>query len=465
MNSIRSRIILSFIMVITLIMLILGALFIGMIRQYYYGSARQALHERATVTESFYDQYLAYRSLQEKSRYILENNAIDDFIRIEIVDPARYLVMDSYGFTPNKLISTPDIIQALAGEASTWSGKDPETGENILAVSRPLREDGHTIGVIRYTTSLEQTDAAVRKITISAVGIGLAIILLSLSVSLLVSKTIIRPIRELTGVAHQMAGGNFHVKAQKRNEDEVGHLAETLNVMSDQIVKTEKLKNDFISSISHDLRTPLTSIKGWSETLVSTDPHNREETILGLGVIAKETDRLIGLVEDLLDFSKLQSSGLKLELEPVPLRRLLEEVCLQFAASAHHQSVGFKVNLSHEYIVISGDPNRLKQLFVNLLDNAFKYTPKGGVVTLSLYKSADGKRAAVDTSDTGEGIPANDLPHVTRKFYKGATPHPGSGLGLSICQELAALHRGTLNIASELGRGTTVTVTFPLITD
>ncbi|MGN7383113.1 ATP-binding protein [Paenibacillus sp. SAFN-117] len=460
MKTIRGRMMLGYGIVILGVVLILGVLFVGTVRQYYYGSATQALSERAAVSARFYGQYLDEYSLGDQSRYIFENEITEDFTRVEVIDLYGNLVIDSYGLPPGKKTPTPDIQAALKGSAETWMGIDPDTKERILALSQPLMQDSRMIGILRYTTSIKRVDEVLNKITGAAIGVGLAVVCLSLLVSWLMARRIVSPIGELTTVAKYMAGGDFSRKAEKRYDDEVGHLADTLNYMAEEIVRNEKLKNEFISSVSHELRTPLTSIKGWSETLLSGGLEEKEETKLGLGVITKETDRLIGLVEDLLDFSKLQSGGMGIRCGLVDINRLVEEIGEQFIASGNRHKLNIEVELGEGPLELTADRNRLKQVMVNLLDNAIKFTPEGGTIRLTTAREEEEVRIQVE--DTGEGIQAENIKRVTEKFFKGTTRYPGSGLGLSICKEIVQLHKGRMGISSVFGQGTIVTIWLPL---
>lgn len=445
--------------VILFVVLILGALFIGSVRQYYYGSVQQTLSERAAVSARFFSQYLDEYSLREQSRYIYESAIDDDFTRIEVFDLQGNLVIDSYGLQPHEKVLTPDITAALKGSTQTWTGISPETNEKIFALSQPLMQGNRAIGVIRYTTSIEQVDQVVNQFTLVGIGVGVIVFLFSWLISTQLAKRIVSPIDELTNAAAHMAEGDFTRKAEKRYNDEVGHLADTLNFMADEIVRNDKLKSDFISSISHELRTPLTSIKGWSETLISGGLNEQEETKLGLKVISKETDRLIGLVEDLLDFSKLQSGNQKLKEEPIDLNHLVEEIGHQFAASLRGKHIHLVVETKEPQLIVHADRNRLKQVMVNLLDNASKFTSEEGTIRLTAGREENW--AAIKVTDDGLGIPEDSLRRVTDKFYKADSRSPGSGLGLSICKEIVEQHNGSLNIYSKPGVGTTVKVSLP----
>lgn len=460
MKGIRSRLIVHFGLILLLIVLVLEGLFYWAVHTYYFGTATEALVTRTTTFTNFINKYATGYRLKDKARYILENVSNDEYAKIEVLDVDGRVILNSYGFQTNEVIDTPDVADALKGMTGIHVGKSPQTRERVIAVSNPLTFDGEYAGVLRYTISAEPFYHAVNRIALYGAGVGAAVVFLAFVLSLIMAKRIVDPIEDLTKAATQMAMGNYSTRAVKRYDDEVGTLAETFNYMAAEIGKNEKLKNDFISSVSHELRTPLTSIKGWGETLISGGLDEPEETMLGLEVIAKETDRLIGLVEELLDFSKFQSGEMKLSLERMDLREVLDDLHLQFAIRSQDKEVALHLEIPSSPLAIMGDFNRLKQVFVNLLDNAFKFTPRGGTVHVTAAES--GGRLIVSVADTGEGIDDDDLPHITGKFYKGRSKLSGSGLGLAICKEIVELHGGRLFVNSLLGQGTTITVELPV---
>lgn len=460
MRGIRARLIIHFGLILLLIVLVLEGLFYWAVHTYYFGTATETLVTRATTFTSFINKYAGTYRLKDKARYILENVSNEEYAKVEVLDTGGKVLLNSYGFQTAEVIDTPDVKEALTNTTGIYVGKSPQTPERVIAVSNRLAYLGETVGVLRYTISAEPLYAAVYRIAMYGAGVGAVVVLFAFGLSLVTAKRMVDPILELTRAATQMATGNFSVRAAKRYDDEVGTLAETFNYMAEEIGKNEKLKNDFISSVSHELRTPLTSIKGWGETLLSGGLNDPEETRLGLEVIAKETDRLIGLVEELLDFSKFQSGEMKLSRERLDLRDVLEDVRVQFAVRSHDKGVALQVVVPDAPLPVAGDANRLKQIFVNLLDNAFKFTPRGGAITVTAEET--GGWAAVAVADTGEGIDPEDLPHITQKFFKGRSKQAGSGLGLAICREIVQLHGGRFRAVSRLGSGTTVSVELPL---
>lgn len=459
LRSIRKRLVWHYGIIIFLTVLVLEGLFITVVRQYYYGTVEQVLVNRATVSASFYNKYLPQDDLKDKARYILENVIKEELARVEIVDWQGNIVLDSNGFTPIQKVSSPDFDDAMKEKTGIWYGKNKHTGERIIAVANPLKNDKQVVGVLRYVASIEGVYEVVSHITLIALSVGFLVVILALAFSLLLARSIINPIQEVTLVAEQMARGNFTVKAEKRDDDEIGKLADTLNYMSGEIIKSEKIKNDFLSSISHELRTPLTSIKGWGETVLSGELEDREEAKEGLEIICKETDRMIDLVEELLDFSRFQSGRIKIDFHALNINSLVEDVKHQFMVRTKEKEITLASQIDAQIPEFIGDTNRLKQVLINLLDNAVKFTPTGGVITITTQQTGD--YIEIEVKDNGEGIDPEDLSRVTQKFYKGNINRPGSGLGLSIVQEIIDLHHGKMEITSTLGQGTQVTLVLP----
>ena len=219
------------------------------------------------------------------------------------------------------------------------------------------------------------------------------------------------------------------------------------------------MKNEFISSISHELRTPLTAIKGWSETLTTID--DRETFIKGMRVITSETERLSQMVEELLDFSRIQDNRLTLQMDTIDILAELTETILIYQERA--RALGITLNYYEPEMLpfVNGDKNRLRQVFINIVDNAIKYSDKGDTVSVEAYEQ-DGM-ICISISDTGMGISKEDLPKVKTKFFKANHTRRGSGIGLAVADEIITRHNGTLSLNSEEGVGTTVMITLPCI--
>lgn len=333
-----------------------------------------------------------------------------------------------------------------------------------MAVSRPLQIQGQTQYIARFVTSLERVNSKLLNLTFLSIGVAAAVLALVTLFSIGLANSIVKPINNIRDVSAQMARGKFDARIRGNYKYELGELAATLNYMAEEIVRSNQIKDEFISSISHELRTPLTGIKGWSETLTSGgfDP---EETKLGMGIIAKETNRLIGLVEEILDFSKLQQNEMKLVIGHVNLKELIQETMLNVWAKAEQKQIQLKLEeRTDRTVIVSGDGNRLKQVFLNIVDNAIKFSHEQSWIHLVISVKEDG-RAMVEVVDTGIGISEEYLHKVKDRFFQVNHQGGGTGLGLAISQQIVELHHGVMEIHSELGVSTTVAVTLPVAED
>ncbi|MBM6861622.1 GHKL domain-containing protein, partial [Clostridium saudiense] len=258
--------------------------------------------------------------------------------------------------------------------------------------------------------------------------------------------------------AKRMASGDLNVKSSIYNNEEITQLSNTLNYMASEIEKREKLKNDFISSVSHELRTPLTAIKGWVITL-NDDETDKETLKMGFDIIEKETDRLTLMVEELLDFSKLVSGIVHLNKRSINIISFVTHIENYMKPRALNEGIFFNVDISSTVSKGFFDYNKMKQVLINILDNAFKFTDKEGRVSLLVEQNENVIKFTI--IDTGIGISPKELPRVKEKFYKGKNSNSKNGIGLSICDEIIKLHKGTFDIESELGKGTAVIITIP----
>ena len=266
--------------------------------------------------------------------------------------------------------------------------------------------------------------------------------------------------RDIGTAARQIAGGDFKSRIEKVSNDEVGELCETINFMADELENSEKMKNEFISSVSHELRTPLTAIKGWAETLIDTENYDLATMKKGMRVISAETERLSGMVEELLDFSRIQNGRFSLVFQKMDLLAELGEAVLMYAEKAKRDSIEIIYEEPEMLPVIYGDKNRLRQVFINVIDNAIKYSDPGGRVKIDAF--ARDENIMITVADSGCGISPEDLPMIKTKFFKANHTRRGSGIGLAVANEIISMHHGSIDIESTLNVGTTVIITIPI---
>ncbi|MDO3412869.1 HAMP domain-containing sensor histidine kinase [Saccharibacillus sp. CPCC 101409] len=459
-KGIGRQIVMHYFIVVFLALMLVEVVFLFAMRAYYYDTIYNMLSSYINVTVRSAQIVSTGNSERE---YL--NNMMDRLKRpdaeLQILDGKGKVLISSSGFKSDKPVQTSDIPQALAsGSIAKWIGRQATTGEPVMAVTTTLQQGGGQIYLARFVTSIEKVNQRLTAITLFSMAVIAVVLVIVLIVGIGLANSIVRPINNIIAVSAQMAKGRFDVRVEGDYRYELGEMGSTLNYMAEEIVRSNQIKDDFISSISHELRTPLTSIKGWSETLDSGG-YDPEETKLGMGIISKETQRLIGLVEELLDFSKLQQNEMKLTMERVELKDLLKEIILNVWAKAELKQVQLRIEAENDSFAVYGDANRLKQVFLNIVDNAVKFSHENSLIVLHLAREDGWVRASV--RDSGIGIDEENLKRVKDRFFQVNTQGGGTGLGLAITQQLVELHEGEIEMASELGVGTTVTVKLPLL--
>ena len=445
---------------------------------YYYNSIHDMLSYRmSALTTNFYNS--GWLGSLEDYYYGMEKTIGDfdidmrDKIELQFLSEQGTIMKSSSGLNDGTMAVTGDVERALGrmeGESQgaeqewviqVWTGEDPMTGERVLSMTTPLYiDDNHLVGAIRMVTSLAIAEKQTMYFVLLSVAVSLLFFALVLLSNRYFIKSILEPVTKINVIAKEIAAGRYGMRLQKVYDDEIGELCDTINYMSDEISRTERMKNDFISSVSHELRTPLTAIGGWSETLLAGGGEDPEEVVQGLTIIQKEAGRLTRMVEELLDFARIESGRMKLEVELFDLSIELYEAVYMYENLLQKSGIqlSYDEDVEANYY-INGDRHRMKQVFLNILDNAAKYGADGKKIDITLRR--DGGKIVASVRYYGQGIPEAELPFVKEKFYKGSSKQRGSGIGLAVTDEIVTLHGGTLDIASTLGAGTTVTVTLP----
>ncbi|MRN54526.1 HAMP domain-containing protein [Paenibacillus sp. LC-T2] len=457
-KGMRRQIVLHYILVVSLALLLVEVIFLLAIRTNYYDS----VYNKITTHISTAEYFQKYQILGEHAPFQLQD-LLDRFslsnTELEVLTLKGDMVTSSTGFQPDRTITTSDVPEAAGGSIGRWVGKQPGTNESVMAVSKILQIHGRDAYILRYLTSVEGINEDLLNLTLLSIGIGVAVLAIVVLFSFGLANSIVKPLNNITAVSAQMAKGRFNTRIKGNYKYEIADLAATLNYMAEEIVRSNQTKDDFISSISHELRTPLTSIKGWSETLISGG-YDPEETKLGMGIISRESDRLIGLVEEILDFSKLQQNEMKLSIGIVNVKVLLQETILNIWAKAEKKRIVLLLECD-EAIYVKGDANRLKQVFLNLVDNAVKFSHEDSSIVLTAQRFSASETAII-VRDSGIGISDDHISRVRDRFFQVDALNGGTGLGLAISQQLVELHHGKIEMNSELGKGTQVTVILPL---
>ena len=438
------------------------------IRSYFYSGIKQMVLSKAGEISNVYakvdDDF--GKNFETIAKNYVEEFSQKDLMEVMIFNENNEVIISSSGFLPNYSDITPDYEMARNSEEEIgfWEGKSV-FGESTMAATKCIYDGkGNYVGAVRCVVSLEKANKKIATGITILLFISLFCVVFMVISGAYFIKSITDPINEICSKAKLIAQGDFLVKISKKYDDEIGELCDTVNYMAEELDNSEKIKNEFISSVSHELRTPLTAIKGWAETMQICDVESDLSTIKkGLNTIVKEAARLSWIVDELLDFSSIKEKRINLIKEKIDILAELGEAVYMFKDRAQNEKKSLMYNEPKILPPILGDKNRIRQVFINIIDNALKYTSEGGGV--SVTAGVSGNMVYVSVTDNGCGIPAEHLPNVTKKFYKANYLKRGSGIGLAVVDEIVTLHGGNLDIISEEDFGTTVTVSFPTLSE
>lgn len=439
------------------------------VHSYYYSAARTGLTAKAESASQFFEGYLSqtYGEYYQSAYRYTESFEDKDAIALQFVNARGAVEVSSYGVSAGTTPGTPDVETALTEKrVGVWTGRRAGTGERIMAVSAPLlTADGSVVGAMRYVTSLRLVTRQIILTNVIAAGVGLVIILAVVLTNLYFIRTVTEPLVELTGLSRRIAEGAYGIQAQKKYDDEIGDLTDAINEMSARIGDAERVQTEFISQVSHELRTPLTAITGWSETL-AYDEAISGDSRRGIEIISKESGRLTKMVEELLEFTRIQDGRFNLNVGPLDVAGVLEEAIFTYGKLLAQEGVTVEYTPpARDLPEILGDPERLKQVFLNIMDNAAKYGRAAGRIVVTI--GATDSWVVTRFRDFGPGVPPAELPFVKKKFYKGSGKERGSGIGLSVCDEIIGRHKGKLELenASDGRTGLIVTITLPVMNE
>ncbi len=394
---------------------------------------------------------------------------------------ARLLVTDKWGVVQadseselnGRAMPYEEVALVLSGQDSaygyynispdTWIALSITSGRAVGVHAAPLKDGAQVEGVFVYISSAQEIYESLTLIQSRILTWLMLVAILVLIVVVMLSGAFTKPIAELNQGILKMARGDMHAQVRVRGNSEFARLARAFNQMSEQLERLNNTRNEFVSNASHELKTPLSTIKILVETLLYQDPMDPEMTREFLTDINREIDRLNLLVSDLLSLVRIDSGNLQLNLSDVSLGAIVNDTVRRIQPFAAMQEISVRCDI-WEDVHVTGDLVKLQQVVYNLTDNAVKYTPAGGAVRVELARS--GKTAVVTVTDNGIGVPAKDVPHIFDRFYRvdkaRSRETGGTGLGLAIVKQVVNLHGGEISIASEENVGTIFTVELPV---
>jgi signal transduction histidine kinase len=350
------------------------------------------------------------------------------------------------------------------------TGMNHQAGEIIsadeLKTGAQIQVNGKTVGILLLNTRPDKNpleDQFIRRINDSIFFSAIGTILLAFILGTILSRTITRPIRELTKATHEMAGGKFGQQVPVRSRDEIGELASSFNKMNDDLGRSSNLRKQMTADIAHELRTPLSLIIGHAEAVHDgVLPPSKEN----FEIIREEAERLEQLVNDLRTLSLADAGELSVELQPVEINKLLGDIKAHYMVQFNQKRITLDLEPAPVTLRVQAnlDPIRFSQVLMNILDNALRYTPKEGRVAISTKQN--GNLVEINIQDSGDGVTPEDAAHLFDRFYRADASRTrdagGSGLGLAIAKSIVEMHKGKIWAESEKGKGLKVIIQLPV---
>ena len=455
-------------MTVLLLMLVEG-MFLYSCSRNYYNSVQQTMYRRFSSVNGQLKMYTgdtAQKAAANRSvalRRMVEQFSDKDKYEFMLLDSYGGVIASSSGTDAEGILSSVDFERAQeSADGMGMAIYRTASNEMVMAVCCLVPYAAEDVAAMRLVTSLTLIQNQLKSVVLISIVVMVVILGFTVASGLYFVRSIVVPLGQVERTAASIARGELDVRLPVTGDsrDEVDRLRGTINQMAEGLEETEKMKNEFISSVSHELRTPLTSIRGWVETLRTLDDPEDENYRKGLEIINNETARLYNMVEELLDFSRLQNGRLKMDCRLLDLVAELTDAVLFCEARIQREGLLLSYNEPEEMIPVYADPDRLRQVFINILDNAIKYSAPGGRITVKIWQGE--YKAFIEIIDQGRGIPPEDLENVKTKFYKGSNSVRGSGIGLALVDSIMTALDGTLDLKSTLGRGTVVTLGLPL---
>ncbi|MCA9974161.1 MAG: HAMP domain-containing protein, partial [Anaerolineales bacterium] len=453
LQRLRSRLLLSyaFVIIVALLVVALALFAFATLSGVRYV---QPLQRLASISSS--TRYELLRVVQEGGtvRDLAETvaqTAVDQDVRILIANTStRQVVYDSdpsqnwMGISVENIVNPTRLFSAAQTTAISGLFQHPENGSHWLVYGEPLTNLNRII--IFYAQRPPTARSFFREYFFRPLcGAGIAAFLLSILLALWISRSVARPLQKLANAAESVSQGDYDQPVTPTGPLEVRQVAESFNSMAAQVSMAQQAQRDFVANVSHDLKTPITSITGWSQALLDGTADSPTAQQQAANIIFNEAERMARMVAQLLDLARIESGQMALAQEDVDLRQLLNDVQHGLLRQAQELEIHLTTDLEQTPPIV-GDPDRLVQVFTNLVENALKYTERNGRIHISLARYGD-KAVEVRVQDTGKGIPDTDLSRIFERFYqvdksRARQGKRGSGLGLAIVRELVELHNG-----------------------
>lgn len=464
-NSLRAKLIVSYAAIIFLCLLLAGSTLLVTLRIYQTKLDTARLVDRA-IPVSFQIRDLLRRevSLRETSTRLREQ-AEAMGVRIFLLNDKGKVIEDTQGDLRGRWVKLAPgpTVRNIRGSYYVGRYTLPK-GRTLLFVAMPaglLPGEGEERLLVALAIPQKGLLAAWGDLAPHLLRAGILAFLVSVLVAFFISRSIALPLGQLTQASEEMAQGDYDQGIAIEGSDEVARLAASFNKMAREVKRSQQMQRGFVANVSHELKTPLTSIQGFSQAMLEGATKGEKAYQRAGRIINEEAKRMIRLVSELLDLSRIESRQMAMAREQADLAELLRRCVARFESRAKEAGLRLELKISSP-LSVRGDADRLERVFANLLDNAIKNTPAGGRVSV-LARQGGPQAIQVTVADTGVGIPPEDLPRIFERFYRvdKSRAAGGTGLGLSIAKEIVEAHEGEIRVTSELGEGTRFVIELP----
>ncbi len=465
--NIFAKVLVTYVVVVFLAMAVVGGMQYFMVQSYLLESKERELLVRSRELADLIKPILI--SGQDPHPVINSLNRADRILGTEawVISSSGQVLAASanHWHCEGSTVEAADLKQLKNGRITVRKGQSQFFQEAVIQAATPILEQGKFIGaIILYTPVTGVNDAFTRmkEIFIWASVLG---IIVSAIMGFLLSRYITRPLREVTMVAHGIADGNFSDRVQVKSRDEFGQLAETFNYMAQRLADYEQMRRDFVANVSHELRSPLTSVQGFIDALIEGKSKDKQEESRYLAILRKETGRLSKLVNELLEISGYDAQRVHFAMAPFPVGNVIKRAAASLKPRLDERDLAVITAVPGDIPLCYGDEDRIEQVVHNLLENAVRHSPQGDKILISARLIND--RVFVEIADNGPGIPKTLQPRVWERFYRvdkaRSRDKGGTGLGLAIVQEIVQKHGGQVSLDSEPGAGAVFGFTLPVV--
>ncbi|KWW22415.1 histidine kinase [Peribacillus simplex] len=446
--------------------IILSVLFAYSLSQYYYKNLyveklKTDLVNEASLLGEDYTGGEINDDFKEKVEWFNSKNESEVFV---VNNPRELSACLPFDINYDTLISEEERQMLLNGKAVEKEGYEKRFGKNIVAAIIPLIDDDHRLEGIIYTyVSVDSITDLLKEFAAKWLVAILLFLIIAIYFTTKWLKKLVSPIKEIETAAHRVSEGDYDIQLQVKSHDEIGKLAQAFNDMANSIHLEEERKKEFLENVAHELRTPLSYVKGYTHAILDGVVKNEEERKY-LQLISREALRLQRIVGDLLDLSKVDGDSFQICKTPIAFAQFIEDVLAKYEPIIKEKQLALEYELDPDPI-IDGDEGRMEQILHNIIDNAIQYTNQGGSIHITLIQQNE--KCELSISDTGTGIPKADLPYVMNRFYRVNKARSrfdgGSGLGLSIVKKMVEWQHGKIEIQSKEKIGTKVKIILPTI--